>query len=163
VSSLGHSNLRTTMQIYARVSPQMLGDAADTMEEKRLREYVRAPAVLAPPATPARPGASSPRRCQLAPIGRSGMPVRRSSPALLARARHPVCGDFLPLCPPLFPALPWGQDRLPLLSDDRANLGASVARCSGNPSLGYTGRRRRSFLIAGCIEHLNSWSYREKQ
>src|SRR5207302_10347151 len=122
------------MQIHVRVSLQMLGDAADTMEEKRSREYVRAPAVLAPPATPARPGASSPRRCQLAPIGRSGMPVRRSSPPLLARARHPVCRDFLPLCPPLIPALPWGQDRLPYRRVHRALEFVVVPRKAVTPA-----------------------------
>ena len=32
MSYMGHANLATTMKIYAHVSPEMLGEAADTME-----------------------------------------------------------------------------------------------------------------------------------
>ncbi len=32
MSYAGHSNLGTTVQIYAHVSPQMLGEAANTMQ-----------------------------------------------------------------------------------------------------------------------------------
>lgn len=52
-----------------------------------------------------------------------------------------VCADFVPLCGPLLRPLLRGWDCLPLLSNDRANLGATVARCSCNPSLRYPGGR----------------------
>ena len=72
------SRARTRLTRHSRFPSSL---AERLTRSRGMRECVSAPAVLAPRATPARPEASSPRRCQLAPIGRSGMPVRRSSPA----------------------------------------------------------------------------------